>query len=285
MITKYKFSALHRIIACLVIVCAAGCGLKGKYEEEVDLSVSAAGAKSIKVDTINGTIDVKAADVETVTVYAVKTVRAYSDKAAEEFASSVELIAEMVDEEVRIYAKHPKTTFDKSVTVMFEVECPPHLAATFHSVNGQVRADGMANGVEAGTTNGRVNILNSSGRIVAASTNGRIDAHLETLDADSTFGAVNGSVDVSVVNCQGDINVDTVNGSVKIKLPANFNGRVEGSTVNGRASCGLDFDAEVDQKKYFKGVVGDGDGPSIKLNAVNGSVKIEVLEVKEMMPV
>lgn len=274
---RLKIASLYLLLAAVVLFSVAGCGLNGKYEEEAYLSVSADGAQSINVETVNGKIDVRAVEGDEVKVFAVKTIRATSDAAAEKFASSVELIAELVDDEVRIYSKHPKITFGKSVSILLEVECPPHLAAKFRSVNGQVKAAGMTNGVDASTTNGRIDLQDISGRVVANTTNGRIEARLSTMETAGEFLTVNGAVEVMVANCLADINADTVNGSVKIKLPANFSGRVEGSTVNGRASCDLELQADVNKKKHFKGTVGDGQGPNIHLSAVNGSVDIEEL--------
>ncbi|MDP8243769.1 MAG: DUF4097 family beta strand repeat-containing protein [Candidatus Hinthialibacter antarcticus] len=280
--TRFRTAGFHLALAALVLLSIAGCGLNGKYEEEVSLSVNAEGARTIKVDTVNGKIDLKAVDGDEVKVFAIKTIRARTDSSAEAFSQSVEIKAEVVGDEVRIYAKHPRATFGKSVSVLLEVECPPDLAAKLNTVNGQVKANGMTNGVEASTTNGRVDLLDVSGGVVANTTNGRIEARLGTMETAGKFNTVNGSVDVSVMNCLADIEAGTVNGSVKVMLPAHFNGSLDASTVNGRASCDLEINAEINKKKHVKGTIGDGQGPSIRLNAVNGSTKVEELQIEEV---
>ncbi|MBZ0256532.1 DUF4097 family beta strand repeat-containing protein, partial [bacterium] len=260
----------------------AGCNMSGKFAEEIDLAVNGEGAQSIQVDTVNGKIDVKAVEGDEIKVYAVKTVRAYSDEAAAEYAKRVDVKAERHGDAVRIYVQQPGTAFGKSVSVSFEVECPGNLKAEFRSTNGQVRANGMTKGVDARTTNGTIYLENVSGPVEGYTTNGRVEAHIETLDSKGTFHTVNGSVDVAVKNCLADVEANAVNGSTKVKLPKTFSGSLDASTVNGKASCDLEINAEINKKNHVKGTLGDGQGPSIRLNTVNGSTKVEELAVEEV---
>ena len=280
--TRFASKSLQLLLAAVVLLHVAGCNMSGKFAEEIDLSVSAEGAQSIKVDTVNGKIDVKVVDSDEVKVYAVKTVRAYSDAAAEDYAKLVDIKAERNGDSVRVYVQQPRTAFGKSVSVSLEVECPANLKAEFRSVNGQVRANGMTSGIDASTTNGAVYLENVSGSISASSTNGKVDAHIDTLDSKGKFHTVNGSVDISVVNCLADIEANTVNGSTKVKLPKTFSGSLDASTVNGKAACDLEINAEINKKNHIKGTLGDGQGPSIRLNTVNGSTKVEELAVEEV---
>jgi DUF4097 and DUF4098 domain-containing protein YvlB len=65
--------------------------------------------------------------------------------------------------------------------------------------------------------------------------------------------------------------VETVNGKINLTLGSDLSAEVEGDNVNGRVSCDL---PGFSVKKHSLGGSWNGGGPAIRLETVNGSIRV-----------
>lgn len=122
------------------------------------------------------------------------------------------------------------------------------------TVNGSIAARGVTGELEVDTVNGNIE-LSTRGKTHARTVNGSIVADVEGELAES-------------------VGLKTVNGTVRLELPAGVDANVEAATVNGniKSDFPLDYSGRM-VGGHAKGTLGEG-GPGVKLNTVNGSIRI-----------
>jgi len=144
---------------------------------------------------------------------------------------------------------------NNDVRVTFQVRVPAGVDFAGRTVNGDVRAEGLASNIDVSTVNGGLEV-ETSGSVEATTVNGSIDAIMESSDWAGTleFSTVNGSISLDVPDdLDADLDASWVNGGLETDLPF---------TVQGRMS-----------RRHAEGVLGQG-GPAIELETVNGSIEI-----------
>lgn len=144
---------------------------------------------------------------------------------------------------------------DNDVRVDFVVRVPAGVRFAGHTVNGNIRAEGLRSEVKAVTVNGSVNVQ-TTGFAQANTVNGSITCQI----GDSRFTS--------------DVNFETVNGSITLDMPAGLNAEFRASTVNGRIDS--DFPIMVTgqvSRRSLRGTIGDG-GPELRVSTVNGSIRL-----------
>jgi hypothetical protein len=144
---------------------------------------------------------------------------------------------------------------DNDVQVEFEVRLPAGLGFVGRTVNGAVRAKGLAGDVEAHTVNGSVEIA-TAGNARAETVNGSVRATLGRADwADAA-------------------SFKTVNGAITLALPADLDASLEASTVNGSVRTDFTLSEARVTRRSLRGTVGKG-GRRLALGTVNGSIHVQ----------
>jgi hypothetical protein len=144
----------------------------------------------------------------------------------------------------------------RDVWVEFRVSVPANVRVAAHTVNGDVRVDGVGSEVEAASVNGSVDVSSSGGPVNAETVNGSVRAAMGhfALNTDLNFSSVNGTV---VAEFSDDVNADvdlsTVNGRFLTDFPVTIQGRID--------------------PKHLRARLGTG-GPRIHLATVNGNVEL-----------
>ena len=142
------------------------------------------------------------------------------------------------------------------VTVEFRVRVPAGVKIAAFGVNGEVRVDGVAGEVDAGSVNGNVYVATTRGPVNAGTVNGSVRASMGRFDlrSDLRFSSVNGTVVAEFADdIDADVELSTVNGRFLTDFPVTISGRIDPRRL--RASIG-------------KG------GPSVRLTTVNGNVEL-----------
>jgi DUF4097 and DUF4098 domain-containing protein YvlB len=155
---------------------------------------------------------------------------------------------------LRIFSLFNRRGSDMAADI--EVSLPPGVKIDAGTSNGAIEIDGARAGVVARTVNGQVEVHDASGAVSATTVNGNVSVQLDSLgDADA-------------------LRFETVNGSVKVHLPASLAGAVQLSTVNGSVTS--DFPISIAgsvNRRQIRGQIGSSTRP-IVLKSVNGRVQL-----------
>lgn len=145
---------------------------------------------------------------------------------------------------------------NNEVSVEFRVRVPAGVKVGAHSVNGEVRVDGVAAEVEAESVNGSVIVSTMGGPVNASTVNGSVRASMGRFDlnTDLRFSSVNGSVIAEFANdIDAEVDLSTVNGRFLTDFPVTISGRID--------------------PRRLRATLGKG-GPRIRLSTVNGNVEL-----------
>jgi hypothetical protein len=130
--------------------------------------------------------------------------------------------------------------------------------------------------VVAETLNGDVVVEKVSGDILTAMTlNGSVQ--IETTGSVGQVRTANGGVRVIMAKVpEKGASVSTTNGPVSIALPENIDATIDATTVTGSisSSFAIPISGSSFSPKRVRGTLGKG-GPTIRLRAVNGNIRIE----------
>ena len=143
---------------------------------------------------------------------------------------------------------------NSDVQVEFIVKVPAQVHFNGHNVNGDIQILDVLGEAQAHTVNGNVTVTASE----------KVEAH-----------TVNGNIVAKVTGApRSPMAFHTVNGSIDLTLSGGTSANISAHTVNG--SMNTDFPITVKGEfgnRSLSGVIGSG-GPEIKMNTVNGSVKL-----------
>jgi len=145
---------------------------------------------------------------------------------------------------------------ENEVWVEFHVRVPRGVKIAAHSVNGEVRVEGVAAEVDAESVNGSVLVSTMGGPVNARTVNGGVRASMGKFDLNS------------------DLNFSSVNGSVIAEFANEINAEVDLSTVNGRflTDFPVTISGRIDPRR-LRATLGKG-GARIRLSTVNGNVEL-----------
>jgi hypothetical protein len=222
----------------------------------------------IVVRNMNGTVEVQRGTTDKVEVTATRRTRRgdadYVRFEVQKFGPSAQdvLICALWGEnatcdEHGLRSRNDRRNRDHDVWVEFLVRVPAGVKVGAHSVNGEVRVEGVAAEVEAESVNGSVTVSTMGGPVNASTVNGSVRASMGRfeLNSDLRFTSVNGTVIAEfasdVINAEVDLS--TVNGRFLTDFPVTISGRID--------------------PKRLRATLGRG-GPRIRLSTVNGNVEL-----------
>ena len=250
---KTAFRLLSLALLASVTI-AASAKVTEKFAQTYPLDAKGA----IRVENVNGSIEIIAWDKAEVSLEAEKSAK------NQDALSRMHLKIEATSSRLSI-----KTEYEKAWKF-------------WESVNAQVHYKLM---VPAGVSLEKIDVVNANIRVTGVkgsvnldTVNGSIDA--KDLSGPGEFETVNGSITVAYATLPAnadEISLDTVNGSCTLKLPASAGFTLDADTVNGRVSCDFPITLQKSNKHDLRGTVGAG-GPSIELDSVNGSLTVAKLD-------
>jgi DUF4097 and DUF4098 domain-containing protein YvlB len=227
-----------------------------------------ASGKWVKLQNINGDVEVTAATGDRVEVTAIKRGRRGDP---EDVRIEVKRYGTN-DENVSICAIWGNATCDENgyrsqrrrnrdhdendIEVEFSVRLPRGVNIELGTVNGSVDVRGVTGEVNASSVNGGVDAVSDGGPVTASTVNGSIRASMRTLGS-------------------GDLEFSTVNGSITVELPERIDADLRMTTVNGTLSS-RDFPLTVTGRfnpQNLRATIGRG-GTRLSFSTVNGNVEL-----------
>lgn len=188
-------------------------------EETFEKAYSLDGVERVRIENVNGSVDLKTWDKPYVRLTAVKSGRASA-------LSNTRIRITQPGAEIRIetIALHSQHFFSflfggsRVARVDYTLLAPAATPVRLETVNGSVRVDGRRAEVRAETVNGGLDLRDIQGPV-----------HGET---------VNGRITLECVGSAEETHLETVNGSIEATYPAGASLRYSLSSINGRLEAG-----------------------------------------------
>lgn len=251
--------ALAIAIALAAAAAAAPCSAIAKDAEPFTWRGTVAAGKTLEIRGVNGRIEATGSASGQVEVDA----RRHGGR-----SNPDEVTIEVVEHDggVTVCAVYPESgnacrpgggrmsVRDNDVKVDFTVKVPAGVLFKAATVNGDVKALGLASNVDVNTVNGSIDFSTGS---------------------TGTAKTVNGAITASVGRVAEPLEFKTVNGSITLAVPADIAATIEGSTVNGGIHSDLPLTVQGQfGPRRINGTLGGG-GPVITMKTVNGGIAIK----------
>ena len=232
-----------------------------ELREEFHQTYALSATGRVSLENINGGVQIKVWDRAALQLDAIK--KAYRKDRLDEAKIDVT----STEENIRIKTEYPSGNqtfrsgegrYNNPAIVEYVLTVPRKaMLETIELVNGSLDIDGVEGDVKASSINGKVVARGLMGEAKLSTINGQLHAIFVKLDDAKP------------------ISLNSVNGSVNLIIPSDANAAIRASTVHGGISN--DFGLQVRHGDYvghnLDGQIGNG-GPRIKLENVNGSIKI-----------
>ena len=209
---------------------------------------------SFELQNVNGPVQVEGWDRNVIEIHAVKIAK---EKESDLDRVTIEVDAKPND--VSVVTRYPQNE-GVEVAVEYTIRVP-HCARIEHigTVNGTLKIAGVDSVEELRTVNGNIEIYEGGGSVHAHTTNGNV--HLELAHFADQKGMA----------------AETTNGSVLLAVPQDTQANLEARSLNGNFYSELPFSQETASRpREMRGRFGKG-GPTIRLNTVNGGIRIVIL--------
>jgi hypothetical protein len=227
-----------------------------------------ASGRWVKVQNINGPVEVMAASGDRVEVTAIKRgrrgdpddvrieVTRYGTNDENVSICAIWGDATCDESGYRSNRRRNRDHDDNDIEVEFTVRLPRGVNIDVGTVNGSVDVRGVSGEVNASSVNGGVDAISDGGPVTASTVNGSIRASMRTLG-------------------RGDLEFSTVNGSITVELPEQLDADLRMTTVNGTLSS-RDFPLTVTGRfspQNMRATIGRG-GTRLSFSTVNGNVEL-----------
>lgn len=284
-----RMNGILAVAAVVGLGALASCGTwvqKARFSETRRLEVDHVAGSGLDVQSRNGGVAVRVADVETVHIDA--TIRALT---AERLEATEVLASRDEGGTLLLRVAWPEGQRQPNEGVSFDIRVPDASGVTIDTGNGPIVLEGTAGAASLHTSNGRIEVAGHDGPLMARSSNGRLTLSAITgeIDVETSNGRIEiegarGPVGARTSNGRislgfdergvGPLRLRTSNGSVVVRLPRGFAGTLRAQTSNGGVHLdGLDAGALVSSGRGHA-VLGFGDGEDSEIRTSNGGVTI-----------
>lgn len=212
----------------------------------------------VNINNPRGSVDIEAADGETVEVRVERIVYAVNEAAAKEVLPRLQMMEEATPEKVLVSG-------ERLGGIVIGVSIEMH----FH-----VRAPKAAR-VRARTSGGEMNVKGFSGHVILNGSNGAIRA--EGLGGGIETRWVNGGVSIRLAAIGSElVDVRVTNGPLTLVVPQALNANLSATATNGRIDVKApEFETLGDQtSRRVRGRLNAG-GVPIELVTINGNITVE----------
>ncbi len=239
-------------------------------EETFKKRIDAKNIERVRVQNVNGSIEVSSRTGDAIEIIAYKKVRADDTEHAGRMMEALTVEVTENDGELVVETILPRNRRGHSggffswlfgggssgSSVSYEINVPKKMNLDLHSTNGALTVTGSSGEMVLSTTNGKIRAEDISGTIRARTTNGSLNISMKEVAKNE------------------EMNLKTTNGSVKLYLPSTINADIEARTTNGRVRCELPItEGYKKSKRRLEAEINDG-GPLIFIKTTNGSISI-----------
>ena len=264
---------MHRTVwAGLILFLAGAHG--AAFAEEWNKTFAVSGRPELRVDTNDGDVSVRTADVKQIEAR-VSTVGwkiGPSDVRVSDHQTG-----DRVELEVRIPRRHFNLDWGRR-SVKIELQVPRETRADIHTDDGNISAEGLRGETRLHTRDGRIEANALDGALEARSGDGRINirGRLDLLNVRTGDGSIEAEV-APGSKMASSWRVESGDGHVRLRLPEGFAADLDAHTGDGRIT--VDFPVTVSGTLGQSDVRGkmNGGGPTLSVRTGDGSIRLERL--------
>lgn len=231
------------------------------------------------IETFNGSIDISESDGDEVVVEVTKRAGGFDREAAEANLELVEVqIVQKDENSIHVVAKRLGRQFGNCGASVV-VTAPKMARLQLKSSNGYIVCEAIQGGIDATTSNAKIDVVEGSGVIDVTTSNGAIDIEATGASVDARSSNARIKFAGSLVGKEHEFR--TSNGKIELVLPAESQFRLDASTSNARIQC--DFPLEKKEKssrRKLAGIVGNHPNFSVSASTSNAGVTIRKAESK-----
>lgn len=268
------------LVASALLSCSAIASTTLK--EPFDKSYPLAAGGTFTLRNVNGAVTLEAWDRNEVRVEAEKQVKAGSDAEAKKIMAQVRIDVQAAASGVRVDTKLPKHDSgplewlggkEYNVNVTYHIHLPRNAVVDAGNTNGHIDLTGTHGKASLETTNGHISVTSVEGDLTLGSTNGAIEAKgvAGRVKAETTNGHI--EVQLTRLPHDGDLTLETTNGGVTVKLPKDARLSVDAETSNGRIHSDFEVAGGQSGKHRLEGAI-NGGGGRLRVRTMNGSVHL-----------
>ncbi len=208
------------------------------FEAEETRTLDAADCTRLSLMNTNGNVVAEGSDEESITLRAVKKVKASSEAEAQERLNAIRIVVSERKPALDIVTDDSALSPKGKYSVDYTLRIPKRMVSSLGVANGNVTVSGIAAETSACAQNGNVRASGIGGRTNAATTNGNV--HAQDVAGPLEAKTVNGNV--HALRIEGQAEGRTVNGNIHAEDVAGQavghtqNGNVELSRISGPAS-------------------------------------------------
>ncbi len=223
-----------RRLTCAVLAtsltCLAGCNMwpQARFKETRQLMVSHEPGTGVDIQTKNGAIDVRVAQVDSVEI------DAHLKAITQERLDLTDVVASRLEDgTLYLRVDWPEGGRRGSEGCSFDIRLPDAYGANLESSNGAITLVGISGEAKLRTSNGKIRVENHDGNVLADTSNGYVE--LAQITGAATVDTSNGAVRVELDDASsGPLSIKTSNGSVHVTVGPAFAGELGARTSNGR---------------------------------------------------
>lgn len=281
------------IIAALVPVLGlCSCGFAApRLDRDVQMRATHVSGKPISVESCNGSIVIRRSDGSDVDV----RVRLSGPSRERLDEARVKAVRD-AEGELRLEVEWPGGKPENNEGASFEVTLPDANGVEADTSNGAIEIVGLSGKAELDTSNGSVTVKDHAGPVEVDTSNGAvkltnvpgpIDAETSNapivganIGAPATLDTSNGSITVDFApDAAGPVKLSTSNGSVKAQFGPSFASVIAVETSNGSVKVDAPANAaqvQLNGDRDEGRVTLGGGGPASKIETSNGGVHITI---------
>lgn len=210
---------------------------------------------AFKIEGVNGDIDIRGTNDNTVLIWGERIVRADNREDAQWYLDQLRVRVSTYDDDIYVRTDQPRNVDGVDFEVIYHVEIPRTWRVDVDHVNGNVLITTIENSVSIDLTNG--------------------DIGLDEINGQVWTELVNGDIDADVVLPDGDLcRIGITNGDIRLAIPRNTSAELYAQVTNGEiALTNLQLADMTSTKQFVSGILGDGDG-TIDLRTTNGDIEV-----------
>jgi hypothetical protein len=274
------------VIALAAWTVFAELSIEEKARLQKNWTITAPASQSeVKVDNIDGSIEVVGTDGREVEMVADQTIRAESNEKLQKARQEVKLQLGQKENSIEAYVDVPWRCrcggnnrgwrhYGYKVSYDFHVRVPREVRLYLRNVNGgEIKVRGSSGAFDIENINGGIQLLETGGSGHAYALNGKLTAYFDQNPrAASYFGSLNGDVDLYFRPGLGaDFRLKNFNGGIYTDLPVSYLPSPNAQPEHREGKF------VYRSNDFFGARVGSG-GPEIKVEGFNGSIRIHERE-------